>query len=289
MDELGEFLRAGELAREIKKKLEQIVEPGARVLEITEFIEGKIKENGFFPGFPVNIGINEVAAHYTARINDELRIPENSVVKIDFGIRTSSGLVVDTAITFDFGEHDDLVLAAKEALEAAENVLMNKGGEATLGEIGRAIENAIRERGFEPIRNLSGHEIRPWNLHAGLSIPNFDSRSEKKLGSGVFAIEPFATSGRGLVKDSVKSEIFSLVSERQVRLKELRRVLERIKKEFRTLPFAARWIGELQPLKLLSMEGVLHNYAVLVEVENGLVSQFEHTYYIEGKKVIRVS
>jgi methionyl aminopeptidase len=53
-----------------------LVKPNAKILEIAEAVEKKIFEVGAKPAFPVNIGINEVAAHYTPSIDDQIVLKE---------------------------------------------------------------------------------------------------------------------------------------------------------------------------------------------------------------------
>jgi len=207
---------------------------------------------------------------------------EGEVVKIDFGLHID-GWPVDTAFTVDLGEHDELLRAAEDALKSALEVLRERGAETTLSEVGRAIENAIRGRGFLPITNLTGHQMNRWILHAGRSIYNYDCGSREKLGYGIFAIEPFATDGFGKVKEGEKSSIYRLLSPKPQRLPQLRKLLGEIKK-FRTFPFSARWVSSPAYLPLLVKQGVLHNYPLLIEVKGGVVSQFEETVLI-GERV----
>ena len=77
------IIKAGEIAKEIKLWIKPQIKKGMLLLEIAELIENKIYEMGGEPAFPVNLSINEIAAHYTPSMNDET-IAEG-LLKVDFG------------------------------------------------------------------------------------------------------------------------------------------------------------------------------------------------------------
>ncbi|MCQ2070331.1 MAG: type II methionyl aminopeptidase, partial [archaeon] len=63
--------------------------------------------------------------------------------------------------------------------------------------------------------------------------------------------------------------------------------LRYIDEEFHGLPFCARscdFPNAEKYVKLLLRKGILSGYAQLVEIEGGIVSQHEYTFYINGKK-----
>ena len=68
--EISELKQAGKIASEVVKYAKSIIKPGMPLLEIAEKIESKIQELGGKPAFPVNLSINEIAAHYTPSHND---------------------------------------------------------------------------------------------------------------------------------------------------------------------------------------------------------------------------
>jgi len=181
--------------------------------------------------------------------------------------------------------------AAKEALESAISVA--KAG-VKVGELGKAIEDAIRKYGFNPIVNLSGHKIQRFNLHAGVSIPNIHRPNDNYVlqEGDIFAIEPFATTGAGQVIEVEPALIYMYIKDRPVRLPQARLILSYIKREFGTLPFAYRWLqgnftdGQIRiALKQLVRIGAVYAYPILKEIRGGLVSQFEHTIIVEEEGV----
>ena len=96
----------------------------------------------------------------------------------------------------------------------------------------------------------------------------------------VVAIEPFATDGGGKVSEGGEEQIYALEREASVRNRAAREALETIVEEFRTLPFAARWLDTPRAemaLRRLKQQDVVHGYPVLKEDDGFLVSQKEHT------------
>ncbi len=284
---MDEIIKAGKICKEIKKKLPSFIKPDLSILGAAEWIEAEIKKAGGLPSFPVNISINEIAAHFSPMPKYEGVFKQGDMVKVDFGAHID-GFPSDNAVSFDLGENEELFLASKDALAAATEVILSRGADSTLSEIGSAIEKAITTRGFNPITNLTGHSIAQWNLHDGLSILNYDSGSDRKIGEGIIAIEPFATNGEGRVKNGQSSEIYRLVSRRPQRLPNLRKLVNEIVK-FKTLPFCSRWVSKPEYLRMLVKSETLHNYPLLVEVSGGMVSQAEDTFYIKDGKVTIVT
>ncbi|CAB50328.1 type II methionyl aminopeptidase [Pyrococcus abyssi] len=290
--DVDKLIEAGKIAKKVREEAVKLAKPGVSLLELAEKIEGRIIELGAKPAFPVNLSLNEIAAHYTPYKGDETTLKEGDYLKIDIGVHID-GYIADTAVTVRVGmEEDDLMEAAREALESAISVA--RAG-VEIKELGRAIEDEIRKRGFNPIVNLSGHKIERYKLHAGISIPNiYRPHDNYKLREGdVFAIEPFATTGAGQVIEVPPTLIYMYVRDAPVRMVQARFLLAKIKREYKTLPFAYRWLqgempeGQLKlALRTLEKSGALYGYPVLREIRNGLVTQFEHTIIVEKDSVI---
>ncbi|AFL67209.1 type II methionyl aminopeptidase [Desulfurococcus amylolyticus] len=289
-DEAVEMLRrAGWIARTVREEAVKLVKPGMSFLEIAEHVENRIRELGGEPAFPVNIGVNQVAAHYTPVPGDTGRIPDGSVVKIDIGVHVK-GYIADTAATVSFNPaYEGLVEASRLALERVVEAV--KPG-IKANEIGRIIMETIKSMGFNPVRNLSGHSIDQYMIHSGLSIPNYDDFfSGWRLGPGVYAVEPFASTGVGLVEEGKQVTIYSLKKRKSRLPQSVMEVYEKIMDERKTLPFAERWLLKYSGntgsiIYYMSKAGLLHEYPVLLEKSNGIVSQFEHTFIILHREVI---
>jgi len=287
VDEREALIKAGEIARRVKAEVVDLIKPGAKLYDIAEFVERRIVELGGKPAFPCNLSINSNAAHYTPYRGDETVLKEGDYLKLDLGVHVD-GYIADTALTFRVGmEEDELMEAAKEALE---NAIATVRVGVKIREIGKAIEDTIRGKGFNPIVNLSGHKIERFKLHAGISIPNVYRQADTyELKEGeVIAIEPFATTGAGQVIEVPPALIFMYVRDRPVRSAQARRLLMHIKREYNGLPFAYRWLQGFMPegqLKLalsqLDRAGAIYSYPILREVRGGMVTQFEHTVIVE--------
>ncbi|WP_394741122.1 type II methionyl aminopeptidase [Natronococcus roseus] len=270
---------AGEILSQVRAETADRVEVGASHLKIAEYAEDRIRELGAKPAFPVNISIDEEAAHATPSIGDESTFGEE-MINLDIGV-CIDGWLADTAITVDHSGNPELAEAPEQALEAA--IDMIEPGVET-GEIGAEIEDVITSYGYNPVVNLTGHGLGHWEQHTSPTIPNRAVSQGTTLEVGdVVAIEPFATDGGGKVTEGASEEIFALEREGSVRNRDARKALEQITEEFRTLPFATRWLETSRPemaLRRLKRNDIVHGYPVLKEDEGCLVSQKEHTVIV---------
>jgi methionyl aminopeptidase len=270
---------AGEILAQVREETAERVEVGASHLEIAERAEERTRELGGEPAFPVNISIDEEAAHATPSADDDSTFGEE-MVNLDIGVHVD-GWLADTAITVDLSDNPDLAEAPEAALDAALELV--EAGVST-GDIGARIEEVIDEYGYNPVVNLTGHGLARWEQHTPPNIPNRAVSQSVELEAGdVVAIEPFATDGSGKVGEGNETEIFALEGERSVRNRDAREALDQITEQFRTLPFATRWLDVDRPemaLRRLERQNVVHSYPVLKEDAGSLVSQKEHTVIV---------
>jgi methionyl aminopeptidase len=282
-----DWVDAGKIAADVREWSKQLVKPGVSYLDLAQKIEGRILDKEALLGFPVNISGNECAAHDTALPNDD-RVLKDEVVKIDIGVCVN-GAIGDTAHTVDLsGKNGKLVEASEKALA---NVMDMIAMGVTLGEIGKVVEDTIVGLGFQPIRNLSGHGLSPWQVHVSPTVPNFASGDTTPLQKGqIIAIEPFATTGQGKIKDGGSAIIYEEMQEKPVRDQFTRKVLRKIQL-LEGMPFATRHLVSddmqlnrvLFALRTLKLNGNIQAHAPLVEVDGGLVSQAEHTFHIDDE------
>ena len=270
---------AGEILAQVRDEAAERCEVGTGYLELSEWAEDRIRELGSRPAFPVNVSVDEEAAHGAAAPDDDREVGEE-LVKLDIGVQVD-GWLADTAVTVDLRGESELVEAAEAALDAALETVA-PGVEA--GEVGAVIEETIDGYGYNPVVNLSGHGLGRWEQHTEPNVPNRAVEQSATLEVGdVVAIEPFATTGSGKVREGAQEEIYALETERSVRDRAAREALEQITEEFQTLPFAARWLDGPRAemaLRRLTAQGVVHGYPVLKEREGELVSQKEHTVIV---------
>lgn len=279
------FRRAGRIAAECREWARANIRPGVRVRDVLESIEATIRERGAAPGFPAQSSRNSIAAHYCSSPDDELRYEEGDCVKVDIGVHVD-GYVADTACTVDLstdGRWGGLIRASADALAAA--IARIEDG-LPVGEIGAAVERTIVGAGYQPVRNLTGHGLARWKVHTAPQIPNYAERGGGRLQKGmVFAIEPFACTGQGYIKERGRAEVFMLVRP-PTKAKGLDRdVLDAIQ-SWRGLPIARRYFRHLDPEKVedtlskLARQGALMRYPPLVEADGVMVAQTEHSIYL---------
>jgi len=295
-DIVEKYLKAGKIASKVRDEMKRRVREGTPVIEICETAENLIRELGGEPAFPCNVSINDVAAHYTSPPNDELKIPENSVVKIDIGVHVD-GYIADTATTVCFNpNYEVLVEAAEAALKHAIDII--RPG-LSISNFGYEVQRLIERRGLKPISNLTGHQIGRYLIHAGKVLPNVSQMSFSKVKAGeVYAIEPFVTFGEasGRVIDKRPAYIFRLLKRKPPKKGGEKNLYTYIERNFKTLPFAERWLrgyGTREAYhtslkKLLSLRLVM-SYPVLVEATGYPVAQSEHTVIVDDKGPIQIT
>lgn len=279
--EIENYLKAGKIARNAIKYGISLLKEEERAEDVADEVENFILKNGAGLAFPVNLSVNDEAAHYTPDRNDPRKFNRNDVVKLDLGAHID-GYIADTAVTVEIGK-DYASNLSKASETALKNVTNSMRPGLRIGEIGKIIENSINFFGFRPIYNLTGHQLKKYELHAGLSIPNYDDGTLTPVEVGMaFAIEPFATDGLGLVKEGRFGNIMQVIRASD----DIKDVFDK----YRTLPFCTRWIyrdfSSPQNIidKLLNSKNV-YKFPVLKEKKRGFVSQFEHTFVITGDHV----
>ena len=270
---------AGKILQTVRAEAVDRIEVGASHLELVEHVESRIRELGGKPAFPVNVCVDEEAAHGTPSATDSSTFGEE-MINIDIGVHVD-GWIADSAITVDLSGNDELVEASAEALNAAIEMIEPGINTSVLGDvIGRTIDGY----GYKPIVNLTGHGLGHYEQHTSPNIPNRKVPQGVELEVGdVVAIEPFATDGRGKVREGNEEQIFALERESSVRNRQARQALEQITDEFRTLPFASRWLDVPRAemtLRRLKQRDIVHGYPILKEEKGSYVSQKEHTVIV---------
>jgi len=321
--ELKYWRDAGHVARRTLEAMKLELEPGKSFHEIIESAERYIHRHGGKPAFPATIAANDLAAHFTTNhlIEDvedwqgNMILEKGDLIKIDYGVHIK-GHIGDNAMSVEIGNgnnHTEQIKAAKEARDAAIEV-MHPG--TPWWKVGAAAAQPSLDAGFQPIRNLCGHQLKPWELHAGVSIPSYacgpDNRGFKGVveEGGVYAIEPFNTTGKtGMIENIGGREssniyrVTGITTSRKARakgqLKPLGAQLARnLEERYGTLPFAERWAFPMleKPFpdadeesrqskwnalvkKLISIR-FIETYHALRCIDGGTIAQFEHTVHI---------
>jgi methionyl aminopeptidase len=288
-ERIESYKKAGEIAKKTKEFMRPKIKVGAKVIDLIDEAESKIVELGGKAGFPVNISINHIAAHYSSPPGDLTTIKEGDIVKFDMGVHID-GYCVDTAFTVSFNdspELKDLIKSAEEAVDVA--IKLMKPSMKT-NHLGNEIEKVIKGYGFRPVRELSGHKISRWDLHSGKSIPCVatppGTGDEIEEGE-VYAVEVFSSNGDGSVHAQNNCHIYQLnpgVRRIPLRMKSARKILGFIANEFQTLPFSKFQIHKEFPKSIGLMEIIkskkLVEHNVLSDRKGSYVAQKEHTVLI---------
>jgi len=282
--------KAGKIAQEVKKYIKPKIQVGTKVLNLIENTEKKIVELGGGWAFPVNVSINNIAAHYTSPIkDDDLTIKEGDLVKIDLGVHID-GYIVDTAFTVSFNDDkslENIIQATEVALEAAKMIAKPK---INTKEMGKKIEDIVKGFKFNPIKELGGHQIEKWTVHGKKKLPELGTQGGDIMEEGeVFAIEIFASTGEGTVHNTKYSYIYELnpyAGRVPLRRKTSKQILGHVNKNYKTLPFAERWLakdfrmGVMFGLQELVQQGKVQVHYVLAEQKGEFVAQSEQTILI---------
>lgn len=292
------YLKSGKIVSKIRNEASKMITSGALAIDIVNYVESEIIKNDAEIAFPCNLSINEIAAHYTSPLNDTTTISAGDMVKLDLGAMID-GYIADSAVTViasgnidenftqdEINLHEEIVEASSAGLEAA---MSSVRAGVEVSKIGAAVHEAIDEYNLNPVFNLTGHSLEQYNLHAGISIPNYDNNDNYVLEEGqAIAIEPFATNGEGIVNDAPGHYIFSYRTNKPFRMKSTQKVLKYIQNKHQFVPFSGRWItekfGERRggiALKQLSDAMSIYPYAPLREKKDCFVSQKEHTFIVE--------
>jgi methionyl aminopeptidase len=285
--ELEKFVESGKILAQMREYVRSMQVRGRKIVDICEEVEGRIRQLGAGPAFPCNVGVNDVAAHYTSPWNDASVVPDGSVVKVDFGVELD-GFATDTAIAKSLNpQYDSMIVAAETALSAAIAAIAPG---RKLSEIGPIVEGSIERYGFQPIRNLTGHKIDRYNLHAGKSVPNVSGIESGRFEVGeVYAVEPFVTlkSAEGAVRDDDVAYIYRFVKTKGAKSKDALKLIEYIRDSYKSLPFASRWVHNswkegnvTQAFEELVSRRCVAGYPVLVEASGQPIAQAEHTILV---------
>jgi methionyl aminopeptidase len=285
-EEFESYCKAGKIANKIREEMKNFIKQGMKLIEIAEEIDKKIEEANAKPAFPVNLSLNEIAAHYTPSKEDG-NIAEG-LLTIDFGVEIN-GYIADLAFSIDLTEDEKY----KEMIELNHKILdetiKKLDTNSSVCDIGNNITELLKNSKYNIISNLTGHSLEKYTIHGEISIPNIPNQDQTKLNNKAIAIEPFLTTGTGEVIEGKPSEIFILINKKNVRDPESRKIISFIEENYKTKPFCKRWLDKEGfktnfSLKLLVKEGILYNFPVLVEKSKKPVSQAEETIVFKDNK-----
>ncbi|KAF6198466.1 hypothetical protein GE061_008214 [Apolygus lucorum] len=298
-DIYNEARQAAEAHRQTRQHIQKWVRPGITMIELCEELEktsrALIKENGLKAGlaFPTGCSRNHCAAHYTPNAGDPTVLLYDDVTKIDFGTHIN-GRIIDCAWTLSFNpKYDKLIEAVREATNTG---IKAAGIDVQLCEIGAEIQEVMESYEVEidgktypvkSIRNLNGHSIAPYRIHAGKTVPIVKGGEATVMEENEFyAIETFGSTGRGVVHDDMEVSHYMKNFDAgyvPLRIQSSKSLLNTINQNFGTLAFCKRWLDRLgqtryqMALKDLCDKGVVEAYPPLCDIKGCYTAQFEHT------------
>jgi len=318
MDRLQEDLytkvrNAAEVHRQVRSYAQSFIKPGIKLSDMCERLENKnrelVQEAGLDRGigFPTGCSLNHVAAHYTPNPGDDTVLQYDDVMKVDFGTQID-GRIIDSAWTVAFNpKYDELLKAVEEATDAG---IRTAGIDVRLCDIGEAIQEVMESHEVELdgktypvkcIRNLNGHSIGQYQIHAGKSVPIVKNGCEASIRmeeGEIYAIETFGSTGRGYVIEDMECSHYMKNFDAPhvpLRMQSSRKLLSHINKTFGTLAFCRRWLerpdggsfavhGErgqqekyMGALKNLCDVGIVQAYPPLCDAKGCYTAQYEHT------------
>jgi len=201
------YLKAiGRVCAETLRKMTGAVRAGMTTQELDEIGRAILEAEGArsapqamyqFPGATC-ISVSPVIAH---GIPNEYVLREGELIHIDVSAEMD-GYYADTGASLVVSKHerelDRLVDATKSVLSKVLHIA--KAGNPLNG-IGRTVEEQARKRGYNVIRDLTGHGIGHKLHEDPREILNFYNPDDRRiLNEGlVLAIEPFLTTGIGRV------------------------------------------------------------------------------------------
>ncbi|KAL3680318.1 hypothetical protein R1sor_023274 [Riccia sorocarpa] len=294
--------QAAEVHRQVRTYIRKYAKPGVSMVDICETLEDKVRQlidaNGLKAGiaFPTGCSLNWVAAHWTPNTGDKTVLQYDDVMKLDFGTHIE-GRIIDCAFTVAFNPvYDPLLKAVQEATNTG---IREAGIDVRLGDIGAAIQEVMESYELDingktyqvkSIRNLNGHSIGPYQIHAAKSVPIVKGGEQTKMEEGeFFAIETFGSTGKGYVREDLECSHYMKnfdVGHVPLRLAKAKQLLGTIERNFSTLAFCRRYLDRLGEtkyqlaLKNLCDQGVVRAIPPLCDIKGSYIAQFEHTIYL---------
>jgi methionyl aminopeptidase len=205
--ELDKMRQVGQLAANLLKHLEPMVQPGISTKALNHEAARWMQAHGAIsatlgyapPGHPPFTGsictsVNEVVCHGIPNSKQILR--DGDIINIDV-TPILNGYHGDTSKTFLVGKPSAV---ARKLVEVTQESMMRGIAEikpgARIGDIGAAIQEYAQANGFPVVRDMVGHGIGR-QFHMEPQIPHYGKRdSGLKLRPGmVFTVEPMLNEG----------------------------------------------------------------------------------------------
>lgn len=313
-------IKSADVHKKTGTYIRSILKPGLTLKEVAILIENNIKKELLFDinnpldkgiGFPVGLSLNNCAAHYTPNYYEpDIILKEDDILKIDYGVHIG-GTIIDSAFTVHFNsKYDEFINISKNITKYAVSLC---GPDAILGEIGGDIEEYIKSKeviidnktyDLKVMGDLTGHLIAKYDIHAGKAVPNVKIFYPLRMNPNeYYAIEPFITTGDGKSILKTPNSHFMLLKD-HINIynscknisKNEKKIYNLLKINYGTLPFCQRWLYELNKdldydntLKEFENKKILKSYPPIYDIDNSIISQFEHTIFIKDNGIINLT
>lgn len=283
------YKELAEIHNEIEASILKKIQIGLKVSELCFFIENEISNRnslGISIAFPVGININNCVAHYSILDLSETReFQDDDVVKIDFGIH-KEGYILDAAFTVCFKEdyRDLLENSRKACMEGARMIRVGMN----ISNISKKIVSSIDTKKYSIIRELCGHQIKPYKIHSGKIIPNIvlDDYNKTILNNEIYTVEPYvSTSKKGDIYYDKRECSHYMFNYHEKDMEKFSNLLKLITDLFsyKTLAFNKRWLcdNSKKYLETLVQKDIYKEYPAIYDKEpKAKIAQFETTILV---------
>ena len=199
---------AGRLLAQVFKMLDKHIAAGISTMQINDLVEHYIVEElrarpaskgqyGF--AYVLNTSVNDVVCHGVPSVTQVLK--DGDIVNVDITLE-KNGFIADSSKMYGVGE---LTFAARQLVDDCYSALWLgidavKPG-ARLGDIGFAIEQFARSKGYSVVREYCGHGIGR-EMHEAPQVLHYGAAGTGMLlkPGMVFTIEPMLNQGSAKVK-----------------------------------------------------------------------------------------
>jgi methionyl aminopeptidase len=201
-EEIAVMREAGRIVAIVLQKLSEAVKPGMKTRALNDIAEQEVARyshtRASFKGYrnypaSVCVSVNDEIVH---GIPGSRILKEGDIVSLDFGV-IHRGYQGDGALTVGVGsvsnEARKLMEVTRAALAEGINAARDGGN---LGDIGAAVQGYVENRGYNVVREYSGHGIGR-DMHEDPLVPNVGIRGEGiRLKEGMtMALEPMVNIG----------------------------------------------------------------------------------------------
>ncbi|KAF1954592.1 methionine aminopeptidase 2-like protein [Byssothecium circinans] len=303
---LTDYRMAAEVHRQVRQYVQTLIKPGVSMAkladEIEEGVRGLVGHQAIVTGdalkagmgFPTGLCLNNIAAHWTPNPGaKDVILQYDDVLSVDFGVHVN-GRIVDSAFTVASNPvYDNLLAAVKAATNAG---LAEAGIDARIDHISEALQEVMESYEVQlngktvpvkAVKSITGHNILHYKIHGDKQVPFVKTKTNQRMEEGdVFAIETFGSTGKGVANDDIGVYGYSRNEKANtsgLHYASAKALLKTIDENFGTLPFSRRYLERLGVeryhlgMRSLVSNGIVREYAPLVDVPGSYVAQFEHT------------